>query len=125
MNETRGSILVVDDDSFTASLTGMVLEEAGYDVLLADGGVEALEHLAANPAIRLVVSDLNMPSMNGAQLFAELRKRGHPQRFVLLTGEAAEPIKAANPGVDAVVTKDEQLQDDLPNIIATLLLPRI
>jgi CheY-like chemotaxis protein len=114
-------VLVVDDDSFTASLTGMVLEEAGYDVLLAEGGGEALEVLAANPTIRVVVSDMNMPSMNGTQLFAELRRQAYPQSFILLTGEAAGPVKAANPAVDAVLTKDEQLQEALPEILATLL----
>ena len=121
MNETPIHVLVVDDDALTASLTGMVLEEAGYDVTLAEGGLDALEQLKVGSAIRAVVSDLNMPGMDGLQLFQELRRLGHDQLFVVLTGDGAEPLKAAHPDLDAVVTKDEQFQETLPETLAALL----
>lgn len=121
MNATSTSVLVVDDDAFTAELAGMVVEEAGYHAILAEGGVDALEKLTANPAIRLIVSDMNMPFMDGIQLLAELRAEGYTQPFVLLTGDAAEPLLAAHPGLAAVVAKDERLQETLPETLAALL----
>ncbi len=118
------TILVVDDDEFTAELTGMILESEGYDVVIAVGGLEALEKMAGNPAISMVVSDMNMPFIDGVQLFAELREQGFIQPFVLLTGEEAAPLRLANPGMDGVLTKDEDLQDALPEMVESLLSQR-
>ena len=115
------TILVVDDDEFTAELTGMILDAAGYTVVIAEGGMDALEKMAADPTIRMVVSDMNMPFIDGIQLFAELREQGYKQPFILLTGEDAAPLRLAHPALDAVMTKDEQLQDMLPETVASFL----
>lgn len=121
MSDTPTTILVVDDDEFTAELTGMLLDAAGYDVVIAVGGMEALEKIAEGSTIRMVVSDMNMPFMDGIQLFAELREHGYNQPFVLLTGEEAAPLRAAHPGLDGVLTKDEDLQETLPEMVEALL----
>jgi CheY-like chemotaxis protein len=121
MSETAATILVVDDDEFTAELTGMILEAADYGVVIAVGGMDALEKIAADSTIRMVVSDMNMPFIDGIQLFAELRQQGYNQPFVLLTGEEAAPLRAAHPDMDGVLTKDEDLQETLPETVASLL----
>jgi two-component system chemotaxis response regulator CheY len=64
---------------------------------------------------------MNMPVMDGIELFAELRKNGFSQPFVLLTGEEAAPLRIAHPDMQAILTKDEQLQEALPEIIESLL----
>jgi CheY-like chemotaxis protein len=122
MSETAGTILVVDDDEFTAELTGMILESSGYDVVIAVGGMEALEKIAADSSVCMVVSDMNMPFIDGVQLFTELRGQGYNQPFMLLTGDDAAPLKSANPAIDAVLTKDENLQETLPELVESLLL---
>jgi len=122
MSETPATILVVDDDIFTAELTGMILEMAGYETLIAEGGMEAMEKLTEDSSIRVVVSDMNMPFIDGIQLFAELRQQGFTQPFVLLTGDDAAPLRLAHPDMDAVLTKDEDLQEALPELVASLLL---
>jgi CheY-like chemotaxis protein len=99
----------------------MILETVGYNVVIAEGGMDALEKIAANPAIDIVVSDMNMPMIDGAQLFTELRENGYNQPFVLITGEDSEPLRSAHPGIDAVLTKDEHLQDTLPETVNSLL----
>jgi CheY-like chemotaxis protein len=121
MSDETVTILVVDDDEFTAELTGMILESAGFEIVVAVGGLEAIEKMEQTPAIKMVVSDMNMPFMDGVELHSELRKLGFSQPFVLLTGEAAAPLRIAHPQIDAVVTKDEDLQDTLPTTVATLL----
>lgn len=121
MSDTAATILVVDDDEFTAELTGLILESAGYSTIIALGGLDALEKMADDPAIRMVVSDMNMPFIDGVQLFAELREQGFKQPFVLLTGDNAAPLRLANPGMDAVLTKDEELQEALPELVESLL----
>ncbi|MHB8122916.1 MAG: response regulator [Desulfuromonadaceae bacterium] len=122
MSDTAATILVVDDDEFTAELTGMILESSGYDVVIAVGGMEALEKIAGDTSIRMIVSDMNMPFIDGVQLFAELRGQGYSQPFMLLTGDDAAPLRSANPDIDAVLTKDENLQDALPELVEALLL---
>ena len=121
MNDTPAKILVVDDDEFTAELTGMILESSGYDVVIAVGGMEALEKIEEDPTISMVLSDMNMPFMDGIQLFAELREQGYLLPFILLTGDDAAPLRAAHPGMDAVLTKDENLQEALPELVESLL----
>ena len=121
MSDTPVTILVVDDDVFTAELTGLILESAGFEPLIAEGGMDALEKMAENPLICAVVSDMNMPFIDGVQLFKELRQQGFPQPFVLITGEDAAPLRMAHPDIDAIMTKDEQLQETLPGIVDSLL----
>lgn len=122
MTATATHILVVDDDPFTAELTGMILESEENEIILAEGGVDALEKLSADFDIRIVVSDMNMPFMSGIQLFTEMREQGCLLPFVLLTGEEAAPLRLEHPYIDAIVTKDEDLQETLPEIVASLLL---
>jgi CheY-like chemotaxis protein len=121
MSDTPATVLVVDDDVFTAELTGMILEMVGYETVIAEGGMDALEKLAENPDIRIVVSDMNMPFMDGVQLFAELRQQGFTQPFVLLTGDDAVPLRLAHPEMDGVLTKSEDLQEELPELVESLL----
>ncbi len=117
MPEADVTILVVDDDVFTAELTGLSLEAAGYGVLIGEGGPDALEKLAGNPSIRLVVSDMNMPIMDGVELFEELRQQGFRQPFVLLSGQGMDPC----PGMAGMLIKDEHLQEALPRLVGELL----
>jgi hypothetical protein len=63
-----------------------------------------------------------MPFIDGVQLFAELRQQEYKQPFVLLTGEDAAPLRTANPDIDVILTKDEELQETLPEIVGALLL---
>ncbi|MBJ6727141.1 response regulator [Geomesophilobacter sediminis] len=121
MSDTPTTILVVDDDLFTAELTGLVLEGSGYETTIAEGALDAMEKISQNPAIAMVVSDLNMPFMDGVQLFSELRGQGFTQPFVLLTGSNADALRAAHPDIDAVVAKDEDLQEKLPLAVDALL----
>lgn len=84
----RGSaeerILVVEDDARVRKLTIETLRELGYDVLEADGGSAALNHLRADPTIRLLFTDIVMPDMNGRKL-AEQAKSINPNLKVLYT----------------------------------------
>ena len=67
------SILVVDDTRSMRKMVAAVLEGAGYDVAEAGDGVEALE-LARQRLFDLVVTDHNMPRMDGVTLVRELRR---------------------------------------------------
>ena len=67
------SILAVDDSPSMRQMVSYTLEKAGYDVLLACDGVEALD-IARNSEIKLVITDVNMPRMDGITLVRKLRE---------------------------------------------------
>ena len=85
--EPRGSetILVVDDEEHLADVTAAHLEEFGYGTLTAHDAKQALEFLAGEPRIELVLSDVVMPGgIDGYQLAREALKK-RPRLKVLLT----------------------------------------
>lgn len=110
-------ILIVDDDSLAGEIAAAILEETGHECLLAENGVEALEKLAEEPAIELVVSDLNMPLLSGLDPFQELRGQGLATPFVLLTGDDPEPLMAREPGLAGCLMKDASLEETLPRLV--------
>ncbi len=110
------SILLVDDESAQLMLLQMLLVQEGYHVLTASNGQEALELFRKNPDIRLVVTDLNMPVMDGYELIQHIRKEQsrYIYMIVLTSNEGKKSVvKALNYGADDFLTKpalNEELQ---------------
>jgi two-component system cell cycle sensor histidine kinase/response regulator CckA len=81
------TILVAEDEAAVRSLVSRVLETAGYKVLEAANGKEALAHLAAAPgAIDLVISDVVMPHMGGRELVRLLKSQDRSPMLLLMSG---------------------------------------
>lgn len=72
----RGRVLVVDDEADTRVLMQTVLERAGFEVVLADGGADALAYLSRDTP-SLILLDLDMDDMNGWEVLTLLRKHPH------------------------------------------------
>ncbi|MCH2205225.1 MAG: response regulator [Lentisphaerales bacterium] len=72
--EEKHTILVVDDSKFFVKQISGFLEESGYQTLKAMDGVEALEVLRGGDQISLVLTDIEMPVMDGWQLVQEIRR---------------------------------------------------
>ncbi|MCB1925032.1 MAG: response regulator [Gammaproteobacteria bacterium] len=66
------SILAVDDSASMRQMVSFTLKGAGYDVVEASDGVQAL-NIAKTRAVNLVITDVNMPNMDGISLIRELR----------------------------------------------------
>ena len=66
------SILAVDDSTSMRQMVSFTLKGAGYDVVEAGDGVEAL-NIAKRKSVNLVITDVNMPNMDGISLIKELR----------------------------------------------------
>lgn len=69
----EGSILVVDDSAMVRSQVGRALGAAGYSIVEAADGADALAKLSAGKPVALVVCDVNMPRMNGIEFLEGLR----------------------------------------------------
>lgn len=86
----RPTVLVVDDDTRVRRLTARMLEEEGYQVVEAESGQEALRRLKGDAAIRVVVTDVVMPEMDGLALADRVLGLSPERRVVLMTGHAPE-----------------------------------
>jgi CheY-like chemotaxis protein len=81
------TVLVVDDEEPLRLFMARVLEDEGYQVLLAENGVEALDLLAQpSPRIDLVVTDVLMPRMTGPELVARLAAQRSQLRVLFVSG---------------------------------------
>jgi len=111
------TILVVDDSTSLRLVVKMTLEGAGYDVIEAADGQQALALLDGRK-IHLVLSDLNMPVMNGVQTTRVIRER-HPHTAVLVLTTYADDdwlFDAIRAGAHGYLLKDTR-RDDLVRAI--------
>ena len=111
----RGVVLVVDDDRDVSSTLADILEEAGYQAIVAHDGVQALELLRRGPRPSLVLLDLRMPRMDGYQFQAEKRRDpalvGIP--VVVFTADRTRVPRADDLDAAAYVEKPARLEDIL------------
>jgi PAS domain S-box-containing protein len=84
----RLCVLVVDDDSLVLTSTCLLLEDLGHRVITATSGALGLELFEVNPTIDLVITDMAMPQMNGAQLADAIRAVNPDIPIILATGYA-------------------------------------
>ena len=102
------TILAVDDESYILQVVSLKLKNAGYGVLTAKDGEEALELAAAHP-IDLLITDFQMPGMSGLELAAKFH--GEPGRrhlpIILLTahGLALEQVEMSRAGITVRLSK--------------------
>lgn len=104
------SILVLDDEPSVGRVGQAMLRRLGYQAELVLAPEELLARLSepSRPSVALVISDLNMPGMNGVQLLQVLRQR-HPEiPVVLTTGQSSESITA---DFDGFLPKPYSIED--------------
>jgi len=89
------SIISVDDSSTMRRMVSFTLKSAGYDVLEAGDGAEALTLLKTR-SVDLVISDINMPKLNGIELTRQLRSQpGYTRTPIILLTTESDPAKKA------------------------------
>jgi two-component system, chemotaxis family, chemotaxis protein CheY len=121
----RKKILVVDDSSSLRQLVSIVLSTAGYDLIEAENGQQALEKLDGSK-FHLAICDVNMPVMDGIE-FVRNVKSMPDYRFlpvIMLTTESGENRKqeGRDAGVKAWVVKPFR-PDQILNAVSKLILP--
>lgn len=99
MSTPTATVLLVDDEANILSALRRLLRPAGYRILTAESGAEALEMLAAEP-VDLVISDMRMPGMDGAAFLTRVKADWPDTLRILLTGYAdmEATIAAINEG---------------------------
>jgi two-component system response regulator ResD len=138
--ETRGSVLVVDDEPTIAEVVSRYLERAGYRTAIAYDGADALVQ-ADHGRPDLVVLDLMLPGVDGLEVLRRLREGPAPPGVILLTAKGEESdrviglrhgaddyvVKPFSPlelvaRVDAVLRRVERPADDVEPVVAGEIL---
>ncbi|TVP56213.1 MAG: hybrid sensor histidine kinase/response regulator [Nodularia sp. (in: Bacteria)] len=117
-------ILVVDDAISLRQTLSLTLQKSGYQVIQAQNGVEALEQLQRHAEIQVIISDLEMPRMNGFELLSNLRQNPNFANIpiVILTSRSAEKHRqlAQELGANAYLTKP-YLEHEFLSIVNNLI----
>jgi chemosensory pili system protein ChpA (sensor histidine kinase/response regulator) len=106
---SRPLIMLVDDDDDIRETATLVFDAAGYDVVTAIDGVDALEKLEVEPMPAVIVLDWMMPRMDGEQ-FLEILSTGANAEVpvIVLTGHV-RTHRASELGARAIITKPPEL----------------
>lgn len=118
-------VLVVDDQFTVRELQRSILETAGYRVETARDGRDALERIVGHTDIDMVLTDIQMPEMDGLELLTAIREQPDHASLpvVIVTSEGGDEYRrrGAENGADAYIVKDEFDQQALLETIGRLV----
>lgn len=100
-------VLVVDDEKGIRFLLSEVLSNRGFEVSLAEDGQESLEKLEENH-FDLVITDINMPRLDGVSMLKRMRKTGREEKIIIMTGNPSD---------------QRLLDEDMPQVVTHLHKP--
>ena len=110
--------LVVDDETGIRHVLGRMIRQNGLDCLEAASGAEALELLAREGDVPVVISDINMPEMDGVTLLGELRRLYPDTAVIMLTGvtDVQVAVRCLREGAMDYIAKPVQMEELLARI---------
>ena len=113
MNEPEANgVLVVEDEALVRALVVQALEEAGFQVRQAAEAQGALEVLRSDGGIRLMVTDVGLPGLNGRRLAEAARAQRPDMKVLFMTGYADTALlDKALPAGFGLITKPFDLDD--------------
>ena len=100
-------VLVVDDEKGIRFLLEEALLHRGFEVSLARDGQESLEKLEKNH-FDLVITDINMPRLDGVSMLKRMRKTGREEKIIIMTGNPSD---------------QRLLDEDMPQVVTRLNKP--
>ena len=107
----KPKILIVDDSNIVLNMHAYILESSGYSCAVAENGYVALELLFREP-FQLIVTDVNMPKMDGYELTRRIRSseqyRDTPVIMISTEREAADKIRGMEAGANVYMVKPTQ-----------------
>lgn len=119
------NILIVDDSSTMRKIISRSLRQAGLavdEIFEAGDGVEGMALLQSGKSVHLILSDINMPNMDGLEFVKSARAAGFSMPIVMITTEGGEDViaEAISSGAKDSIKKPftpEQLQEKLGGLL--------
>ena len=113
-------ILIVDDERQITRMLRTALQSSGYEVAVANNGLEALERIREQPP-DLIITDLAMPELNGVELTQTVRRASETPIIVLSVRDTeAMKVRALDSGADDYITKPFNMPELLARVRAQL-----
>jgi DNA-binding NtrC family response regulator len=113
------TVLVVDDDDAVRRQVARVLREAGYRVLVARDGEDALLVLADGvTTLDIAITDVHMPNMGGAELASVLLERNQALKVIFMSGDASVDLRQREQLSDRALLLKKPL--DLASMLASI-----
>lgn len=112
----KGNLLIVDDEKDLLDSLHFILEDYADHVYHAQNGLEALDVLSKE-SIHCVVTDINMPKLNGIDFLKEARKRGIKVPFIAYTGHATKDLIIELKEYDLMDLLNKPFLDGLEDLI--------
>ena len=121
MAQAHKRILVVDDEENAREALSKILTHDGYEVSSVANGIEALNFLRSRE-VELIITDINMPEMNGLTFLRELNRSRPESNVIMLTayGEVESYLEAMNLGAFEYINKPVKY-DELKKVIKMIL----
>ena len=118
MPNNKKRILLVDDEENARTALAKILSREEYEVVSAGNGFEALE-LLKNTQVDLIITDINMPEMNGMSFLREINQLYPGSNVIMVTayGEVESYIEAMNLGAFEYINKPVRI-NELKKIIS-------
>ena len=112
MDKFKSTILVVDDDPASLSAMHDTLERVGYHVVSAKSGAEAFQFITTNE-VDVVLTDLNMPTINGMEILAAAKKNDPNTSVIIVTGFGTieNAVEAMKSGAFHYLTKPINIEE--------------
>ncbi len=125
MNESKGHILLVDDEPISANLLAQLLKKNGFDVSVAQSGEECIKEID-DSAPQLILLDIVMPGISGIGVLKYLREKYQPIELpvIMLTAkdEVSDIIEALKLGANDYITKPANIDIAMARINTQLAL---
>ncbi len=126
LNITKPSVLVIEDDAFIQSILNEILSE-NFHVTIFTDGLEGMNYLQSGNIPDIILSDLNVPGLDGMSFLVQIRNSGFFKSipFIILSGkdDIENRIKCLEAGADDFLNKPfnpRELDARLKNILRRL-----
>lgn len=129
MSSQHGMVLIVDDNEVVREVVRSVVKELGFSKIVeaengSDAWLEVQKAMVEEKNLRLIISDVDMPAMNGLEFLGKLRKHPHTSQLpvIMLTGHAEREIiiQAVHGGVTGYIIKPFDMETVRTRIQETL-----
>jgi DNA-binding response OmpR family regulator len=120
----KNKILLAEDDSSMRRFVEIILQQAGYEVLIAEDGLQAMETALAHE-IDAVVADAVMPHLSGYDLCRMLRAQTKNLPFIILSGLEQKNSDETGCAADIFLVKNASLKTDLTSALDKLLSAKV
>jgi DNA-binding NtrC family response regulator len=121
MIDGKPHIMIVDDNVNLTKMMARILHMKGYEVTVANAGLQAIELARENPTIDIVFMDIKMPGINGVETFKQMKEIHPDTHVVMMTAYAVEELiqEALREGAQGVIYKPVDF-DQIESLIGRL-----